>query len=55
LDTTEKLEISFLKNLSNRQWEALMPYIQAKICLESENKQAIFAAKAEHLDEIVAE
>jgi hypothetical protein len=55
LNTTEKLEISFLNNLSSSQWGALLPYVQAKIALEYENQQAIVEAQAENLDEIVAE
>jgi hypothetical protein len=55
LNTTEKLEISFLKDLSTSQWEALLPYIQAKIALEYENQQAVVEAQADNLDEIVAE
>ncbi|MEH2040891.1 FkbM family methyltransferase [Nostoc sp.] len=41
LDITEGLEISFLGNLANIQWAALLPRISTRIILEYENKQAI--------------
>ncbi|MEA5549895.1 glycosyltransferase family 1 protein [Anabaena cylindrica UHCC 0172] len=37
----EKLEISMLEDLSKIQWQALSPYICARIILEIENKVAI--------------
>jgi hypothetical protein len=55
LDTTEKLEISFLQDLSAKQWDTLLPYIQAKITLEYENSEARVVSISENLDEIVAE
>ncbi|KJH71512.1 FkbM family methyltransferase [Aliterella atlantica] len=47
LDISEGLEISFLGQLSEIQWKALLPCIQARIVLESENQEAIAVAKAE--------
>jgi hypothetical protein len=55
LDTTDKLEISFLQDLSAKQWDTLLPYIQAKITLEYENQEARVVSISENLDEIVAE
>jgi hypothetical protein len=49
LDITEGLEISLVGNLADIQWEALLPHIQAKIVLESENKQAIALTGADTL------
>jgi len=47
LDVTDGPEISLIGELSEIQWEALLPHIQARIVLEHETKSAIAAAKAE--------
>ncbi|MEC4989593.1 MAG: glycosyltransferase [Oscillatoria sp. PMC 1068.18] len=39
LDVSEGPEISFLGQLSDIQWESLLPQIQARIILENENKE----------------
>ena len=49
LDITEGSEISLVGKLSDIQWSALLPRIQARIILENENKQAIYNVKAENL------
>ncbi len=49
LDITDCLEISLVGQLDKMQWETLLPQIQARIVLESENHEAIALAKAETL------
>jgi len=46
-DVVDAPEISLVGQLSEIQWEALLPRIQARIVLENENQEAIAAAKAE--------
>lgn len=46
LDVSEGLEISLIGQLSEIQWEALLPRIQARIMLQNENQQAIADVKA---------
>jgi hypothetical protein len=41
LDVTEGAEISLIDNLSEIQWEALLPHLHARIILENENQQLI--------------
>ncbi len=41
IDLNEGLEISFVGNLADIQWTALLPRISARIILEYENKQAV--------------
>ena len=49
LDVTEELEISLVEQLSEPQWEALLPRLHARLVLEQENEQAIAQAKAQAL------
>lgn len=49
LEMAGEPEISLVGKLSELQWEALLPRIQARISLENENKQAIADTKAENL------
>ena len=49
LDVSEGLEISFLGQLGEIQWKALLPRIQARIVLENENQEAIALFKAENI------
>jgi hypothetical protein len=50
LDVSEGgLEISFVGQLGEIQWEALLPQIKARIVLENENKEAIAQVKAENI------
>jgi hypothetical protein len=49
LDITEELEISFVGQLNEIQWKALLPRLKTRIVLEKENQQAIAAVKAENL------
>jgi glycosyltransferase involved in cell wall biosynthesis/predicted O-methyltransferase YrrM len=44
LDISEGLEISLVGQLSEIQWEALLPRIQARIVLENESQEIIFQA-----------
>jgi hypothetical protein len=47
LDISEGLEISLVSQLSEIQWQALLPRIQSRIVLENENQEAIALLKAE--------
>ena len=48
LDVSEgDLEISFVGQLGEIQWKALLPQIKARIVLEHENKEAIAQLQAE--------
>jgi len=42
-------ELSIMGELSELQWQALLPRVQARILLENENQQAIAQAKAEKI------
>ncbi|WP_309732797.1 glycosyltransferase [Chamaesiphon sp. OTE_75_metabat_556] len=46
LDITEQLEISLIEDLSNIQWDSLLPKIEARIVLECDNRAAV--AKLPH-------
>jgi hypothetical protein len=47
LDVAEGPEIALIGKLSDIQWQALLPRLQARIVLENENKQAIALLKPE--------
>lgn len=49
LDVSEGPEISLVGQLSEIQWEALLPRIHARISLENENKQEITRVRAESI------
>jgi glycosyltransferase involved in cell wall biosynthesis len=49
LEMAGEPEISLVGKLSELQWQALLPRIQARISLENENQQAIAETKAENL------
>jgi hypothetical protein len=49
VDITEGPEISLLGNMSNMQWKTLLPKINTRIALATDNQQAIAQAKAENL------
>jgi predicted O-methyltransferase YrrM len=49
LEMAGEPEISLVGKLSELQWQALLPRIQARISLENENQQAIADTKAETL------
>jgi predicted O-linked N-acetylglucosamine transferase (SPINDLY family) len=49
VDITEGPEISLLGKVSNTQWKTLLPRIQTRIALATDNQQAIAQAKAENL------
>jgi len=49
LEMAGEPEISLVGKLSELQWQALLPRIQARISLEDENQQAIADTKAENL------
>ncbi|ABA19975.1 Glycosyl transferase, group 1 [Trichormus variabilis ATCC 29413] len=49
LDITDGIEISLVANLSDIQWEALLPRIHGRITLEHENQEALKQVKAENL------
>ncbi|MEH2235268.1 glycosyltransferase [Nostoc sp.] len=41
IDITEKLTISLLRDLTDSQWQSLIPCINARLVLEHENKQIV--------------
>ncbi len=49
LDVSEGPEISFVGQLGEMQWEALLPQIKARIVLENENQEAIALFKAANI------
>ena len=49
LEMAGEPEISLVGKVSELQWQALLPRIQARISLENENQQAIADTKAENL------
>lgn len=49
LDISDSAEISLIGQLSEVQWQALLPRIQARIVLENENKEAIAQVKADSI------
>jgi glycosyltransferase involved in cell wall biosynthesis len=49
LEMAGEPEISLVGKLSELQWQALLPRLQARISLENENQQAIADTKAENL------
>lgn len=49
LDVSDGPEISLIGQLSEIQWEALMPRLHGRIVLENENREAIAQAKAENI------
>ncbi|MHC0061519.1 O-linked N-acetylglucosamine transferase family protein [Nostoc sp. UIC 10890] len=49
VDITEGPEISLLSKMSDTQWKTLLPRIQNRIALATDNQQAIAQAKAETL------
>ncbi|PSB46781.1 hypothetical protein C7B80_12160 [Cyanosarcina cf. burmensis CCALA 770] len=55
LDITDGLEISLVGHLSEIQWKALLPRIQARIVLENEDREAIAKLPLEKLPQINTE
>lgn len=49
LEVNEELQISFVRNLSEIQWQALLSKITARIILEPENQQALARVKAANI------
>lgn len=49
LDVADELEIASIGQLSEMQWEVLLPRINARIVLEHENEQAIVLSKIESI------
>lgn len=49
LEVNEELQISFVRNLSEIQWQALLSKITARIILEPENQQALTRIKAANI------
>ncbi|MBN3939343.1 glycosyltransferase [Nostoc sp. NMS9] len=49
VDITEGPEISLLSKMSDTQWKTLLPRINTRIALATDNQQAIAQAKAENL------
>ncbi|HEY9703837.1 MAG TPA: hypothetical protein V6C58_15415, partial [Allocoleopsis sp.] len=55
IDISETLQISLMDNLSSIQWKKLLPMVNGRIILNSENKEAIALAKAENLPDFQVE
>ncbi|MFO5493888.1 MAG: tetratricopeptide repeat protein, partial [Cuspidothrix sp.] len=49
IDITEDLTISLLVDLNEIQWQSLLPHINARVCLEHENKIAVIRKQAEKI------
>jgi predicted O-linked N-acetylglucosamine transferase (SPINDLY family)/glycosyltransferase involved in cell wall biosynthesis len=49
LEVNEELQISFVRNLSEIQWQALLSKITARIILDPENQQALTRIKAANI------
>ncbi|MDV2992366.1 MAG: hypothetical protein N4J56_002020 [Chroococcidiopsis sp. SAG 2025] len=49
LDVADELEIASIGQLSEMQWEVLLPRLNARIALEHENQQAIARSKIESI------
>ncbi|MEH2228728.1 MAG: glycosyltransferase [Nostoc sp.] len=49
IDISEDLSISFVGNMNQKEWTALLPYISARISLDIENKEAIIQAQAQNI------
>ena len=49
IDITERMQISLIEKLSEKQWQKLLPYLQKRILLEVENQEVINKFQAEKL------
>ncbi|MFN6487274.1 MULTISPECIES: glycosyltransferase [unclassified Nostoc] len=49
IDISEDLSISFVGNMNQKEWTALLPCISARISLNIENKEAIIQAQAQNI------
>ncbi len=49
IDISEDLSISFVGNMNQKEWTALLPWIYARISLDIENKEAIIQAQAQNI------
>jgi glycosyltransferase involved in cell wall biosynthesis len=49
LDLAETLDFSLISNLSQQQWQDLLPKVTAKITLVNENQEAVIQAQAEEI------
>lgn len=46
----ENLTISLIESFSSKQWAALLPYLQTRVVITHENKQAVAVAKADKIN-----
>ncbi|MTJ47266.1 glycosyltransferase [Dolichospermum sp. UHCC 0259] len=49
IDITESIQISLIEEISEKQWQTLLPHLQSRIVLEVENQEAISKLQAETL------
>ncbi|QFS43153.1 methyltransferase domain-containing protein [Nostoc sphaeroides CCNUC1] len=49
IEMPEDLSISFVSNMDQKEWAALLPWIYARISLDIENKEAIIQAQAQNI------
>ena len=49
IDITEELTISLLGYLTEIQWQTLLPFINARVCLENENQPIILSKQVEQI------
>jgi glycosyltransferase involved in cell wall biosynthesis len=49
IDITERIQISLMEEITEKQWSKLLPHLQGRIVLEVENQEAIFKFQAETL------
>ncbi|WP_234301183.1 glycosyltransferase family protein, partial [Sphaerospermopsis aphanizomenoides] len=53
IDITERMQVSLMEEISEKQWQKLLPHLHSRIVLEIENKEAIVKFNAEQLPTIV--
>ena len=49
IDITERIQISLMEEISERQWAKLLPHLQSRVVLELENQEAIAKFQADTL------
>ena len=49
IDITESIQISLIEEISEKQWQTLLPHLQSRVVLELENQEAIAKFQADTL------
>ena len=49
IDITESIQISLIEEISEKQWQTLIPHLQSRVVLELENQEAIAKFQADTL------